>query len=148
MELDAADRWIFERLSASAALVALVGVDETGAARIYPDAAPEGTPYPFVVYALQSPRPDRRAIGAGRIMVQPLYLVKAYAEQSHYRGVLADLDALVDAALDLGDSAAGPVADEGYLIGCRRTEAFRQVEREAGTEFRARGGFYELWISA
>lgn len=147
MELDAADRWLFERLRDDAALLALVGGDALDP-RIYPDAAPEGTPYPFVVYSLQSARPDRRAIGAGRIMVQPLYLVKAYAEQSHYRGVLLDLDARIDAALDIGDSAAGPVAGEGYLIGCRRTEAFRQVEREAGTEFRARGGFYELWISA
>lgn len=144
MELDAADRWIFERLVAAGPV--LVGPDPADP-RIFPDAAPEGTPYPFTVYSLQSPRPDRRAIGEGRIMVQPLYLVKAYAEQSHYRGVLLDMDQAIDAALDVGDAGAGPVAGEGYLIGCRRTEAFRQIEREAGTEFRARGGFYELWVS-
>lgn len=146
MELDAADRWLYDRLRADAALLALVGGDALDP-RIYPDAAPEGTRYPFVVYSLQSPRPDRRAMGSGRIMVTPLYLVKAYAEQSHYRGVLLDLDERIDAALDVGAVGAGPVGDEGYLIGCRRTEAFRQIEREAGTEFRARGGFYELWIS-
>jgi hypothetical protein len=143
VETDAADRWINERLLASAPLLALVG--GVGNPRIFPDVAPEGTVPPWVVYSVASPRPDRLALGSVRIMVRPLYLVKAYAETTSWRGDLKALDEAIDAALNLG--TPGPVADEGYLIGCRRTEAFRQIEREAGTEFRARGGFYELWVS-
>ena len=134
VELPRTDDWIHDRLAADAALTAVV------ADRIYADVAPQGVEMPFVLYQVQSPGPDRKATGARRVMVRPLYLVRGIAPATAWQGVLKTIADRIDTALDL---AVGSAAGDATVIGCVREQAFRLVEEDGRT--RHLGGLYRLW---
>lgn len=73
------DAWVEGRLKAFDTITPGLGD------RIFLDVAPEGTPYPFVVYQCQEPPRDVRGVGSFRVMVDTLYVAKAVAQVSSYR---------------------------------------------------------------
>lgn len=145
VELTRADLFVWDRLANDATLFAALGSPGGSEKGVFGERAPQGSTLPYVVFSVAAEGPDRRSLGGGRIAVRPLYLVRAYAQTRSWQGILKTLADRIDARLHL-PAFVGAVAGDGRVGGCLRESAFRQVEEEAGQEFRALGGFYRLWV--
>lgn len=140
-ELDAADKFVFDQLAAQSGLTALVGT------KIFSEIAPrekdgaEVVP-PYVVYAFIS-GVDRLAIGRTRILVRPLYLVRAVTQADSFVTAAAIADQ-IDLALHNAPPAV-PIAGV-QVMGADRTQLIRFTEVEDGVRYNHVGGQYRLFV--
>jgi hypothetical protein len=137
---DVTDAFIVSRLRADPTIAGIVG--RGSAARIFADVAPELATLPVIVFQVQAAGPDTMAVGAVRVQVRPLYLVRAIARQESWQGQLRTLGDRIDAVLH---KAALSATADGVVWGSVREEAFRLVESEGGVQHRHLGGLYRLW---
>ena len=112
--------------------------------RVYEGVAPDGTPYPFVIYQCLTPPRDIRGVGTFRQMVDTLYLVKAVAQGSSY-APLAPVARVLDAAMTAPE---GVVVDGGAVFTSVREQQHSRVTVEQGTQFRHFGGEYKMQAQA
>lgn len=126
------DRWLYERLAGDATLSGLVG------GRIYAFVAPQGTAFPFVVFAHQGGH-DVLGVGPARVMVSLLYQVKAVGQTA----AVADLQPVADRIDALLHGASGAVPD-GTILACVREQAIEEAEVDDGVQYRHVGGLYRL----
>jgi hypothetical protein len=137
------DAWVDGVLKGNTAFNA---ISPNLATRVFPQVAPDGTGYPFIVYQAQTPPHDVRGVGPNRVMVDTLYIVKAVAQVASY-------DALADVAhqIDVVMTAAEPQAITGGLgtILCSvREDGFSLTESASGTLYRHLGGQYRILAQA
>lgn len=133
-EVYPAERFIFERLQAQAGLEALVGE------RMYGYTAPQQAGvYPAIVWQLQAPSTDVKAIGNIRIMVQPVYVVRVIGQGASWVA-LSPIADLIDAALE-GASGTVPGAE---ILGISRVGPFALVETVNAVQYRHLGGQYRV----
>lgn len=135
-ETSAAEKWIYSKLAADAALTAIVGT------RIYHDRIPQdvANPYPCVVFAYQSGR-DVRGVGAWRAWSNLLYVVRGIDETEDYLGNLQTIANRIDAVLH----GASGTTSEGTVWASVREEPFRMSEEGPGGRiFGHLGGIYRV----
>lgn len=108
-ELNAIDVWLHQILSNDAQLTAMLGKHPDSGECIYDALAPAGTPYPYVVFQLQSPGVDTIAVGTIRIAANPLYVVRGVSASSFVEAgaIAARVDELLHGTR--GQSAGGVV---------------------------------------
>lgn len=136
------DLWVQQQLATKSADFDTISPGLS--ARIFLDYAPEGTPYPFVIYQCQSPPRDVRGVGVVRVMVDTLYIVKAVAQVTSYQP-LAPVARVIDAAMT---SATGSPVVDGMVLASVREEGFNLLEIEGGTQYRHLGGQYRIHAQA
>lgn len=133
-EIYPAERFIYERLQAQPALVAAVGE------RMYGYNAPQQAGvYPAIVWQLQAPSTDVKAIGNIRIMVRPVYVVRVIGQGATWVPLSPIADA-IDAALE-GASGTVPGAE---ILGISRVGPFALVETVNTVQYRHLGGQYRV----
>lgn len=137
------DAWIRQRLGVTAA-ASLDAISAGLSTRVFLDFAPEGTPYPFIIFQALTPPSDVRGVGIIRVMVDTLYLVKAVAQGTDY-DALRPVVSVIDGALTQQDPVdmAG-----GILLTSVRDREFRLVEIENGKQFRHLGGEFRIQAQA
>lgn len=103
--------------------------------------APEGTPYPFLVFQFMSGN-DFAAVGALRIWTNMIYLVKVIADA-------ADFDSLnaVAARLDAVLHGTSGTVSSGVVWSCTREQTIRLPDQLANRQFRQAGGLYRLYAA-
>lgn len=134
-EVVTADRWLTQTLKADATLMGLV----TG---IYTYPIPPAVQLPYVLISEQAVG-DLMAIGAHRIWVNGLWVVRAIFEMSSWAGNLETAANRIDAALH---AQMGSVTG-GNVWACVRESPFRLVENNGGQQLRHLGGIYRLLIT-
>lgn len=132
------DMWVESRLEGQA--VALDAIALGLSTRIFQDFAPEGTPYPFIIWQCQDPPRAVRGVGTFAVMVDTLYVVKAVSQVDSY-GPLAPIAKVIDTAMT---SSTGSAVEDGFVLTSVRDRQFALVEREQGTQFRHFGGEYSI----
>lgn len=128
-----AESYIYTTLSGDATLMALV----TG---IYSTVAPEGSTYPFIVFASLAGT-DVQEFGPLRTMSQQLYAIKAISNTPSL-GVLDTALARVDALLQ-GKQVSLP---GGYVLGARRERTMVLGDPDAGVSYRQMIAIYRFYI--
>lgn len=143
LELEVADRWLFDVLTADPDLAALITDPGDDGPRVFSEVAPASAAYPFVVFAHQAST-DVAGVGPYRIGTEATYVVKAVGEGQSYaplRPVAARIDALLQ-------GAGGAVID-GEVWAAQRTAPVRYPEiTPNGDQYRHLGGLYRLWATA
>jgi len=134
-ELDQVERFIFDRLTAWAPLDALVGD------RIHNSLAPQGEPFPYVIYSPPGITPDARGIGTTNLQSSGLWTVKAVDESTSYATVELITQA-IHAALHGERDPAGPV------LACVREGIISYPEDTDGRSYRHRGGQYRIVVAS
>ena len=130
----AADQWIYNRLSADAELVALVG------GRIRNERPRDDDAFPVVVFQALSPGVDVLA-RTTRVMTDMVYQVKVISRVSSYVP-LDPIVARIDAALhEQSGSVPGLI-----VVGCWREGVIRYPEIADGVEYRHYGGRFRLLV--
>lgn len=132
-ELAEAERFIWERLNASGALVALVGD------RIFNAEAEQGAAFPYVIFASPPLANDLRGVGSARLQTDPMFLVKGVDQSSSYARVDAIATA-IQAAINGQRDAAGPV------LACVLEGTISLAETTDGVAYRHRGGQYRVTV--
>ena len=134
--------WLEARFAANAA--ALNAINAGLSSRIFPDFAPFNAAYPFIVYQAQSPPRDVRGVGAIRLLVDTLYVVKAVAQVDTY-APLAPVATLIDSIMIM---AAPQAVSDGTVLCSTREDQFSLVEVNEGKQFRHLGGSYRILAQA
>lgn len=134
------DSWIPAALATQT--VALDAISPGLSGRIFPDMAPYGETYPFIVYQCQSDPVDVRGVGITTIMTETTYIVKVVAASDYL--TLGAVVAIVNAAL----TTASPVlpAAGGTIVSSVKTKGFSLTETVDGKEVRNLGGFYDIFV--
>ena len=132
-ELAAIDRWLVAVLTGDSTLHGLV------ADRIFDGIAPQGTLAPYIICQTQAPH-DVAGVGAVRIMVESVSIIKCLAEGTSY----STLHAIANRIDALLHKASGTNAD-GTVLGCVREMPFKMAETTEGKEYRWLGGVYRIW---
>lgn len=132
IELITVETWLRQRLASN-----LVGVQN----RVFVDAAPRGTQYPYVIYQLQTPE-DVRTLNGTRIMTTGTWIVKAIMQTATY----ADLSSIA-AAIDSQLHKAQYHTDvgSGAVLACVRERPFKMSEVNDGLLILHLGGFYRIY---
>lgn len=128
------DKWLYALLSTDATLL---GAAPGG---VHADAAPRGTAFPVVIFALQDAI-DGMSFNGVRILTKATYEVKVVGAVGGYNAIdtaYGRVDALLHRA---SGSATG-----GYVYSCFRIEPFRYREDLDGVEYRHLGGLYEIQV--
>ncbi len=105
--------------------------------------APQGTPYPVVIYSCQT-APDIRGVGLQRIATTPTYLVKVIGKT----GSASDLAAIqgrIDALLE----GFQPTLSLGVMVGsARRNSSLELPEVYNNVRYTHLGGMYQFftWV--
>lgn len=133
MESNAAERWIYAKLSTDATLITKVGT------RTYNTRRPPESALPCVIWQLQS-GDDVILLGAVRLWSNLRYLVRGIGETGSYGG---DLQAIADRIDALLHGASGSNVD-GTVWTCVRAAPFQMIETVAGREYRHLGGIYRI----
>lgn len=150
-ELNGVDQFLWQTLSANAALLALLAVQPAPAPNvapplgIYAELAPEGAVPPFLIFQMLS-SPDRNCVGNdSRMFTRPLYLIKSLTLGSSL--VPAEQIAKqIDISM-LG--ARGNVTGENIgVLGTFREEPIRYTEVDEGVRWIHCGGRYRMFVSA
>lgn len=137
------DIWVQDQLESKAAELDAIA---TGlSTRIFQNFAPEGTPYPFIVWQCQDPPRDVRGVGTFRVMIDTLYLVKAVFQGTSYIP-LAPIARVIDDAMTSASGSA--VGGDGLVLASVREQQFAMTEVESGIQFRHFGGEYKIQAQA
>lgn len=137
------DVWIDAVLKAHAAFDTIsTGLSQ----RVYPQVAPDGVKYPFIVYQAQTPPHDVRGVGPNRVMVDTLYVVKAVAQVASYDALAATAHE-IDAVMTQGEPQTVP-GNLGTILCSMREDGFSLTESESGTLYRHLGGVYRVLAQA
>lgn len=136
------DEYVKQRLAARAVDFDAIVAGLSG--RIFPDFAPSGTPYPFIVFQCQDPPRDVRGVGVSRVMVDTLYVVKAVSQVDSY-APLVPIARVIDSAMT---SSTGSTVGDGFVLTSVRDRQFSLVTYEQGTQFRHFGGEYSIQAQA
>lgn len=134
-ELLTADKWLYGVLNGDTALKALTP-------KVYALPAPQGTALPYTAYNEISSL-DLQAMGAKRIWVNSLYVVRAIFEATSWGGDLEAAANRIDALLHAADG----VVTGGVVWACVRQEPFRMVENNGGEQIRHLGGIYRIYVA-
>lgn len=102
--------------------------------------APEGSPFPYIVFQQQSAR-DVSAIGAIRVMSNAVYVVKVISDKP-----FSAIDPIVDEVDKALQATFGP-ALAGSIYSCVRSAPFSMVENLDGKRINHRGGIYRISAS-
>jgi hypothetical protein len=126
------DSWIYSTLSSDATIQGLVST------RIYEGFAPQGAAVPSIIFQEQEPFRDIRAIGAIRIMVNGVYLIKAVttANAASLKPILNRIDTLFDAKSSVNPNIT--------ILSCVRERIFRLNESRDQIIYRHRGSFWRI----
>jgi hypothetical protein len=138
------DAYVEAQLAQAGIVVALEAVATGLSGRVFPDMAPDGTKYPFIVYQCQSPPRDVRGVGVVRVMVDTLYVVKAVAQTLTW-DPLVPVAKAIDQAMTSADTT---VVGDGLVLSSVRQEQFSLVTVESGKQFRHFGGQYRIQAQA
>jgi hypothetical protein len=138
-ELRAIDRFLYEHLTGSAPVAALVGN------RVFETLAPEGAVTPFIVFAFVSAR-DVNTYGAGqRSFTEATYRIAAVNQDDGADTVGLVADAFEAALTGLQNVSLTP---EGVtLMGIFRTAPLRTVEEINGKRYSTVGGLFRIFAS-
>ena len=143
-EVVPAEKFIYARLAAES------GAGDAVSNRLYGYAAAQqqgtGITYPAIVWQLQAPSEDVKAIGNVRIMSRPIYVVRVIVQASSWNTAQPIADA-IDRALE---GASGIVdageADQAEVLTVSRIGPFSLVEAVSGVQYRHLGGQYRLFV--
>ena len=141
-ELYEIDKWIYEKLSTSPSVAALVG--GTVAPRIYSSLAPQGATLPFIVYDADEAVHETGVKGdSGCVAVD--YAIRAVSRADTW-GSCAGIAEAMDAELHQS-SGTVTVGTATVLIvnGCVRMRTFRYVEVDHGNRYNHMGAVYRIW---
>jgi hypothetical protein len=134
-EIVTAERWLYSKLGADTALLALC----PGGVHTWP--VPAGVALPYVLYQMQSAF-DVRGTGPTRIGISGVWLVRVVGETLSFGGNLQSAADRIDALLQAKASAV----TGGNVWACVRVQPFELVETgSSGRQFRHLGGMYRLW---
>lgn len=135
--------WLYTVLTGDSDLAELVATDDFSG--VYDTLAPEGAPYPRVVFQWQAPA-QTVTHNASRVMTRDLWLVRGIAGPTpvpRYTGDLTTIADLIDEALH---RASGGPADDGLVLTAVRTQTFRMVEGPTdGHVYSHLGGIYRVF---
>ena len=139
-EITPAEKWLDTTLRANATL-------NTGVSgRMSGYNSPQGTGYPAVVWQLQAPSTDVKAIGNIRIMVRPIYVVRVVGQTAS----MLSLSALADEIDESLEGASGTVdlggGREAEILECTRVGPFALAEAVNGVQYRHLGGQYRIAV--
>jgi hypothetical protein len=136
METSTAETWIYSKLTADAALTALVG------SRIYRGVAPEGAAFPFVVFFLMMGTGfDVMGTGTARYITSGQWVIKA-VDRNPSASTASSVADRIDAALH-GQSGS---ATGGVVHACTRDEPLAYVEVADGATYQHLGGLYKVFV--
>lgn len=134
MELNRIERWLEETLGSDTALTAAA----PGGVHAWP-VLDEEKVFPVVVFEYQPGSEDVNGVGARRIMVSAVYLVRVIGKECGIEDLktAADrMDTLLTAAIS-GGQAPG-------VLGCYREQPFAMVEVDEGVRYPHLGGLYRI----
>jgi hypothetical protein len=131
----AVDKWLYTMLSSDAALMSLA----TG---VYTFPVPTTAVLPYVVYQDQ-PAIDIQGVGAARIGITGLWLVRGVARATSWGGTLDQIATRLDEVLQ---AASGSNVD-GEIWACVRERPFRLIEPVTTGQYRHAGGQYRIWAT-
>ena len=134
-ELVTADKWLYSVLNGDAALKALTP-------KVYALPAPQGAVLPYTAYNVLSAL-DLQGMGARRVWVNALYVVRAIFESASWGG---DLEVAADRIDTLLHAASGS-ASGGMVWSCARQEPFYMVDNSSGQQIRMLGGIYRIHVT-
>jgi hypothetical protein len=130
-----AERWLYAKLSGDSVLNTAVS------GRIYAYEAPEGAAFPYVVFGLGSPQPDKVPVGAPRIWSSLVYDVKVVGETSDAKS-LQTIANRIDAVLD---RQSGNTTN-ATVVYCGRQLPISMRERYETKSFHHLGGQFRLFV--
>lgn len=148
-ELQALDKFIWQKLTGDATLVALVGTygtPPTTAPKVFADTALQSVAPPYVLFTFNSSE-DITSLGKPRIrhIVRPLYLIRVVTKGDDYAlaGQVADR---IDAVMH---GATGTVATPTALVvqSTGREQLIRYQEAPGGVRHNHVGGLYRFFVS-
>lgn len=142
-EIDMIDAWVEDRLSGWTPFDTIA----TGlTSKIYNQFAPEGTPYPYIIFQAQEPPRDVRGVGSARVMVDTLYVVKGVAQAEDFHGLRA-LAREIDAAMTVPNGDLDSIGGAAIFASIREQQ-FALTEIESGKQYRHLGGQYRIHAQA
>lgn len=108
----------------------------------YKNVAPQGAPYPRIIWSLLSGR-DINGAGGVRVMTAPLFTVKTIDKEGNY----AAQSALYD-RVDLLLTTTRNVQFDNVLIqGCVRQQGIEMPEVVENVQYNHIGGIYQIWTN-
>jgi len=135
--------WVVGTITADAEIQALLGVTTAlaAAARTWDSVAPEGTPFPFIIFQIGDGT-DWNPVGLGdRLMVTFPVTVRATDKAESYAATAPIARRLY--ALLTGNHNA-PVSQGGLILTGRRATAIQYPEQVNGIEYRHIGGLFSI----
>ena len=135
--------WLITTLSGDDQLAAALdlGVGEPIGNRLWEGVAPEGTPFPVVIFTVGEPQ-DVGGVGPGpRTMTRALVDVTVVDEAEGYGRIKAPARRL---SVLLNGSHNTAVADGGTVLTCLRRSGIQYPEQVNGVQYRHLGATYEV----
>lgn len=132
-EIETIDKWIYQTLSADAALTAIVGN------RIYTELAPQLVDQPMVIYHQQSPSTDLMEVGQRRVWTQGRWMVKLVGRTQSFVDLYSAFDR-IETLLHRADGVVG----SGNVLAVTREQIVKYVELSDGIQWRHFGGIYNI----
>ena len=143
MEINRIESWITSTLQNDAALTAAA----PGGVHAWP-VLDEEKVFPVVVFEYQPGSEDVNGVGARRIMVSAVYLVRVIGRECGIEDLktAADrMDTLLTAAIETPASpGVTPGTNTPGVMGCYREQPFSMVEVDEGVRYPHLGGLYRI----
>lgn len=135
-ELTRTQQWINQQCVGDSILRGIVG------ASVWAENAPQGTPYPLVVFGLIIPHDVVTATGHERIMVESLWRIYGVTEGPTFDDTLQTIADRLDAIFD---RSAGGTADQAVIFTSVREEPYLGSVVDEGKDYRRLGGLFRVW---
>ena len=134
--------WVMSALAADAQIGAALGLvaGQSIGSRVWEGVAPEGTPFPHVVFTVVEPQ-DIGTVPLIRVMVRVGLQVKAIGKGPSYRPLIPVVQR-IDAALQ--GAVNRPTSQGGMVLSCERVSAIQYPEMDQGVEYRHLGGTFQV----
>jgi hypothetical protein len=139
------DIWVENQLKVVHAAL-FEAIDVGLSQRVYPDMAPQGIEYPFIVFQQQVTPEVVRGVGSAEVMVDTIYIVKAIA-QGTTDGPLAPVASAIHDAL-VSNNGEAIIGGIGTIFTCHYKSQFKLTTAEQGSQFRHLGGAYRIQAQA
>lgn len=107
--------------------------------------APPGTSTPYVIVSMQSPGADSLTMVGVRLLVNPLFQIKAVAPASQ-TSQISNAAAQIDVLLGGKDGLKNQPLANGFIAACYRESLLQSDELENGELWSNFGGLYRLTI--